>query len=66
MPTGKVKMFNEDRGFGFIKPDAMEALTFSFTSPRCAKAMKLRGISPSALKWGPTLSPEKRKPSVSI
>jgi CspA family cold shock protein len=21
MSTGKVKMFNEDRGFGFIKPD---------------------------------------------
>jgi cold shock protein len=21
MPIGKVKMFNEDRGFGFIKPD---------------------------------------------
>jgi cold shock protein len=21
MPRGKIKMFNEDRGFGFIKPD---------------------------------------------
>jgi len=21
MPSGKIKMFNEDRGFGFIKPD---------------------------------------------
>lgn len=21
MPTGTVKMFNEDKGFGFIKPD---------------------------------------------
>ena len=21
MPTGKIKMFNEDKGFGFIKPD---------------------------------------------
>jgi CspA family cold shock protein len=21
MPTGKVKLFNEERGFGFIKPD---------------------------------------------
>jgi CspA family cold shock protein len=21
MPTGKIKMFNADRGFGFIKPD---------------------------------------------
>jgi cold shock protein len=21
MPTGKIKMFNEDRGFGFIRPD---------------------------------------------
>jgi len=21
MPTGKVKMFNEDKGFGFIAPD---------------------------------------------
>jgi cold shock protein len=21
MPTGKIKMFNEDKGFGFIQPD---------------------------------------------
>ena len=21
MPTGKVKLFNEDKGYGFIKPD---------------------------------------------
>jgi CspA family cold shock protein len=21
MPTGEIKMFNEDKGFGFIKPD---------------------------------------------
>ena len=21
MPTGKIKMFNEDKGFGFIRPD---------------------------------------------
>ncbi len=21
MPTGKIKMFNDDKGFGFIKPD---------------------------------------------
>ena len=21
MPNGKIKMFNEDKGFGFIKPD---------------------------------------------
>jgi CspA family cold shock protein len=21
MPTGKVKMFNEEKGYGFIKPD---------------------------------------------
>jgi cold shock protein len=21
MPAGKIKMFNEDKGFGFIKPD---------------------------------------------
>jgi CspA family cold shock protein len=21
MPTGKIKMFNQDKGFGFIKPD---------------------------------------------
>jgi CspA family cold shock protein len=21
MPTGKIKMFNEEKGFGFIKPD---------------------------------------------
>jgi CspA family cold shock protein len=21
MPSGKIKMFNEDKGFGFIKPD---------------------------------------------
>jgi CspA family cold shock protein len=23
MPQGKIKMFNEDKGFGFIKPDAV-------------------------------------------
>jgi cold shock protein len=21
MPTGKIKMFNDEKGFGFIKPD---------------------------------------------
>jgi cold shock CspA family protein len=21
MPSGKIKMFNEEKGFGFIKPD---------------------------------------------
>ena len=21
MPTGKIKMFNDDKGFGFVKPD---------------------------------------------
>ena len=35
MPTGKVKMFNEQKGYGFTTV----ALTFSSTSQRCKKAM---------------------------
>jgi cold shock protein len=28
MPQGKIKMFNEDRGFGFIRPDVGDADLF--------------------------------------
>jgi N-acetylglutamate synthase/N-acetylornithine aminotransferase len=38
MPSGKIKMFNDEKGFGFIEP--MAATMFSFTLHHCAKAMK--------------------------
>ena len=28
MPQGKIKMFNEEKGFGFIKPDSGDADIF--------------------------------------
>lgn len=41
MPIGKGKIFNEERGFGFIKPDDGSA-EFSFISQRSARARTLR------------------------
>lgn len=37
MPQGKIKMFNEEKRFGFIMPE-MATTTFSFTRARYARA----------------------------
>jgi 'Cold-shock' DNA-binding domain len=43
MPTGKIKMFNEDRGFGFIKYHrAAASLSSNLVTPEQVDALKLR------------------------
>ena len=49
MPTGKVKMFNEQRDL--VSSDPMTAArTFSSTSQLCEKAMRSPKARPSVLK----------------
>jgi hypothetical protein len=64
MATGKIKMWNEEKGFGFIKPDDGADIFFHVTL--CVKAMRSPGIRPSASKLVSTLSPERVERSVSI
>ena len=58
MPTGKVKMFNEEKGFGFIQPDDRTADVFFHVSSLSegeeiaqGKAVKFEiGVDPKSRK----------------
>jgi 'Cold-shock' DNA-binding domain len=51
MPQGKIKMYNEDKSFGFIKPDDGSNDIF-FTSARCARVTKSPSAKSSPSRWG--------------